>query len=287
MIFKCPNERKTHYKTCLAYQQTQRRSKPKKLKTDSSSTEEWSDFEENQVQISTENWKAMYSKILSDSNVSVQVIRNYESSTTAVYGEALPNLIRLLIHLLNLTSSNTFYDIGSGIGSVITQVAAQTGCKTMGIEFRSDLHNYATAIKHSYIKHMRAANLNPSEVVLIEGDVLDEIHDVHLRECTVTFMNNVCYGADLELQLLNKFQRWLQHGTRVVTMKELFPCIKTVEAYHNKLRKDPCHPLALFKFPWQVGHVPNKGAVSWTGSPVTYHIYQVDRRLDQSALVAM
>jgi len=75
--------------------------------------------------------------------LSKSVLRDYKTASNNVYGEALPDLISFLIGVLDIRKDQIFYDIGSGIGNVVVQVAAQTLCTCYGIEIREDLHSYA------------------------------------------------------------------------------------------------------------------------------------------------
>ena len=52
-----------------------------------------------------------------------------------MYGEInAPFINKEIIQRTGLRSKSVFVDLGSGIGNVVLQVAAQTGCETFGIE---------------------------------------------------------------------------------------------------------------------------------------------------------
>jgi len=86
-------------------------------------------------------------------------------------------------------------------------------------------------------------------------------------------MNNVCYDAELEHELLFKYMSLLQHGAKVVAVKDLFPRINPGQ--NPERWRD--HPVSIFDYPWLHGTVYKSHAVSWTSSPINYHIYQVNR----------
>ena len=77
----------------------------------------------------------------------VRTFRAYKPRSEEVYGEANSIFGIQLIRALNITSKSVFYDIGSGIGNVVMQMAAITGCRAKGIEIRRELHQIATKFK--------------------------------------------------------------------------------------------------------------------------------------------
>jgi len=110
-------------------------------------------------------------------------------------------------------------------------------------------------------------------VELINGDVLDEKYSYLLAKSDFIFMNNLCYSVEMETILLEKCMHSLRCGTRVVTMKELFPrCDPT----RNPKRYES-QPVTIFRYPWITEKITKKNAVSWTCNPVSYYIYTVDR----------
>lgn len=161
------------------------------------------------------------------------------------------------------------YDIGSGIGNVVVQMSAQTGCKCYGVEIRSDLHEIALKIKDRMIKEMNKVNKNGfGEVILINGDALEQ--PTLFVDTTIVFLNNVCYPENMQHELEHFFLETLKHGTRVVTVKELFPRTRpTSERFIKSFA-------TLFKYPCEQ-IVTEPGVVSWKASGVTLNIYTVDR----------
>ena len=94
-----------------------------------------------------------------------------------------------------LTSEQTFYDLGSGIGQIPLQVAATTGARSIGVEMDQPRHEMAVKIMAAYIKIMRAWGIgmgpfgeSMSDLVrYIQGDMKQV--DV-LNESDVMFFNN-------------------------------------------------------------------------------------------------
>lgn len=59
-------------------------------------------------------WKSLYEDVLVDSQIATNMLKSYETGTTKVYGETLPNLVQFFIKQLKITENDVFYDIGSG-----------------------------------------------------------------------------------------------------------------------------------------------------------------------------
>lgn len=72
-----------------------------------------------------------------------------------VYGEVNPILVKEFITKTRIHSRSVFMDLGCGIGNVVLQVAAQTGCEAYGIEInetpckiaKRQLKEYAARMK--------------------------------------------------------------------------------------------------------------------------------------------
>lgn len=211
----------------------------------------------------------IYEKILYDINLRGEQLRKYKSGTAEVYGEALPELVNMIIKKLDIKSTDVVYDIGSGIGNVVVQMSAQTGCKSYGVEIRSDLHEIALKINEHMKEEMKKVNKTGfGEVILINGDALEQ--PTLLVDTTIVFLNNVCYPDNMQHALEHFFLETLKHGTRVVTVKELFPRTRPTSERFTKSFA------TLFKYPCEQ-YITEPGVVSWKASGVTLNIYTVDR----------
>lgn len=62
----------------------------------------------------------------------------------------------------------------SGIGNVVFQVAAQTGCSCYGIEIREDLHNFALSMEQNFCQQMTEL-----------GHPFGETHFIHVCEFSI------------------------------------------------------------------------------------------------------
>eukprot|EP01130_Rhizamoeba_saxonica_P012371 TRINITY_DN5200_c0_g1_i2.p1 TRINITY_DN5200_c0_g1~~TRINITY_DN5200_c0_g1_i2.p1 ORF type:complete len:225 (+),score=54.07 TRINITY_DN5200_c0_g1_i2:569-1243(+) len=146
------------------------------VKDDESSDSEWSGEYETQVRINTKDWKGIYKEILANSDFDAKNLNKYKTGSNQVYGEALPNFVRFLINELKITPDDVFYDIGSGLGNILFQVSAQTGCKCIGIEIRKDLHKIAKRIYNNCKERFGEANLGKVKLLHVKYNYVPYTH---------------------------------------------------------------------------------------------------------------
>jgi len=198
-----------------------------------------------------------------------RVLSRYKCHSNEVYGELNPNLVGDCVRELGINSRDTFFDLGSGVGNVVMQVAVQTGCRAVGIEIRSDLHQIATLLLdelgRSLPNHMGSVN-----VELRQGDctAADVTHDLH--EATVVLVNNFCFPVALDQMILAKLYKLLKEGARMISTRNFGPRFRPSSP---RFKHDLCH---MFQFPWRTCMTPSDG-VSWTGKPIPYFCYRIKR----------
>jgi hypothetical protein len=251
--------------------------------------------------LSLHQWDLEYDQLREKSIESTVILRRYERGTSQVYGEINTSFVQHLIRELDMQASDVFVDIGSGVGNVVLQMAAQTGCRASGIEIRRELADIASdMLAHLRLAEQSAFPTSTSSVVceaatlstpgqharlgavggvrraigdLVElnhGDATSDALD--LRRATVVFVNNYCFQPDLELRLLHKFARELAPGTRVVSLKDFCPRYRAGPRYQR-------HPCAMFRHPWHTAlSLPD--SVSWDSKPIAYYVYTVQTPLD-------
>lgn len=209
-----------------------------------------------------------------------QVLKSYKARSAEVYGEALPVFVEYLIHRLGITAKDTLYDIGSGIGNVVVQIAARTGCRAIGVEVRSDLHGIAAALHEHVRARLTEAGRPCGEVLLMAGDATAEEGEImqFIAESSIIFMNNVCYPAAMQQKLEGLFESGCSHGTRVVAMKHLFP---RGDVTTKRMRKGF---MALVKQPWTKITTP-KDMFSWTSNSLTFYVYEIDRSANDASFM--
>jgi H3 lysine-79-specific histone-lysine N-methyltransferase len=72
-----------------------------------------------------------------------------------VYGEINAILINEFIEKTRINSKSIFMDLGCGIGNVVLQVAAQTGCEAYGIEIMDIPCKFAKRQLKEYAARMK------------------------------------------------------------------------------------------------------------------------------------
>lgn len=137
------------------------------------------------------------------------------------YGTILPAGIDRLIADLQLTPSDVFYDLGSGIGNVCTQVFAQTPVrKCVGIEQNPRRHAKATPRSEpGRSLQFRCANFAHEDI----------------SDATVLFMDSVMFSGDT-LTMLEHKALACPRLRYYVSMKKMPPT--TTLLYHHT-RKVP------------------------------------------------
>lgn len=110
------------------------------------------------------------------------------------YGEVLDTSIRFILNqnLINLDSSDVFYDLGSGTGKVVAQFSYETNCfKSIGIELGERRYNQS----RQYLSQLLSTN-HPSskKIELLKGNILDINwqHDV-----TCLYICCICFPKEL------------------------------------------------------------------------------------------
>ncbi|KAL6060677.1 Histone-lysine N-methyltransferase, H3 lysine-79 specific [Balamuthia mandrillaris] len=243
--------------------------------------------------ISEHDYAGLWDRVREDvGEYNPRVLREYAPSSKEVYGEVNPALVNDIIREVELTREDVFYDLGSGVGNVVLQVAAQVGCKAVGVEIRPELHRIALRMRERTMQLLQQAERSPQrdgeeaqvdggditasqpqryhcgEVQLLCGDLSNPTFD--LSEATVVFLNNFCFPEELEQAVLHKFKRMLRDGARVVSTKSFGPRFRPFSGRSND---DPCH---IFRFPWRT-RKSSVDAVSWTAKSIEYYIYVIDR----------
>ncbi len=80
--------------------------------------------------------------------------------------------------------------MGSGIGNVVLQVAAQCLCESWGIEIQENASMLAERQRVEFVNRMRAFGRPCGKIVLKRGDFLEdfEVHSV-IKRADVIFVN--------------------------------------------------------------------------------------------------
>ena len=86
---------------------------------------------------------------------SANLLNNYEGFSNNVYGEIKHSFVRELIKQADIQPHHIFLDMGSGIGNVVLQVAAECLCECYGIEIMEIPCELAKKQKAEFLSRMR------------------------------------------------------------------------------------------------------------------------------------
>ncbi|KAJ1723160.1 Nucleosomal histone H3-Lys79 methylase [Coemansia erecta] len=198
----------------------------------------------------------------------VGLLRQYKAFSNNVYGEILPTLVSELIGRTGITAESTFADLGCGIGNVVLQVAAQTGCRAHGIEIMEVPARFAQRQAREFAHRMRLYGLRHGAVSMLRGDFCESA-DVHriLPQVDVLLVNNYAFDSALNQNLLQMFLD-LKEGTRIISLKPFVTPDYKISARNVYA---PESILSVRRFPYW------SQCVSWTDSGGEYFVQTVDR----------
>lgn len=165
------------------------------------------------------------------------------------YGEITDPSMQALVDTLAIKKGDVFYDLGSGIGKLVTYMYMATDVrKAIGVELAKSRHDKAVSgLKRLYaqtsrrkqkelidvdsdeareglggaVKLIAREGENTSgetrELAFIHDDMLE--HD--LSDANAIFMCATCFSEELLQKLTDKFVKEAKPGLRVVTLKKL------------------------------------------------------------------
>lgn len=185
------------------------------------------------------------------------------------YGEIVYDSAAILLHDLNLTSHDVFYDLGSGAGKFVDQAYLTTPVKkSAGIELSETRYKMA-AERAPKIRKIAQLSLEfdaqLQEVIaetadkkadqkvtkpkvtkaleFIQGNMLTE----DLSDATAIFMCATCFSDELMEKITQKLAG-LKEGLRVLTLKNLAPHehFKLVKTYTLPMTWSKTSPVYLY-----------------------------------------
>nr|CCC91968.1 conserved hypothetical protein [Trypanosoma congolense IL3000] len=149
----------------------------------------------------------------------------------------LPTFVSRMIRLMEITSEDTFYDLGCGNGSVLFQVALLTGARCVGVEISE---NNAKVAKRAWeaIKPKFAFFMGRPipDIKIINSDMTKVLADNTLFQSengkTVILLSNLLFPKSLTHYLSERF-RQTPPGTRILCFDDLYPHSRSVAALRD------------------------------------------------------
>lgn len=157
------------------------------------------------------------------------------------YGEILPQGLARLFDFIKLNTDDSFVDLGSGAGKTVLQSVLCHKIKYgYGVEIdkaRFDLSQEVLAkAKNIFI------DLNNIKFIHIN------IADFNFENCTVIFINSICYGENLMLEIVNRVNlhpeiRAIMTTKRIQGLKHLpkLEVIPVETSWHTPPNKSNCY----------------------------------------------
>lgn len=218
-------------------------------------------------QPSQELLRHILSKVYNHSVKEPDKLNLYEPFSPEVYGETSFELVAQMVKAIPFRPDDIFFDLGSGVGQVVLQVAASTNIKgCLGIEKAETPAGYAFEMDKQFRSWMKWHGKTHSPYQLEKGDFLDESNRTKITEASVIFVNNFAFGPNVDHKLKQKFTS-LRDGTRIISSKPYCPL-------NFRLTSRNLSDIGAILRITELATMP--GSVSWTGNPVSYYLHMVD-----------
>ena len=131
-----------------------------------------------------------------------------------VYGELTPAGVAQLVRATRMTASDSFIDLGSGVGKVVLQVAMLVpGIRSMGIELDSERHEGARRALRAAVRE----GLVPKGACTLKHD---SILDAKYGRASVLLANSTCFPSALLAQVSQRIAT-MRRPITFVTFQEL------------------------------------------------------------------
>ncbi|KAI8907993.1 histone-lysine N-methyltransferase, H3 lysine-79 specific [Gorgonomyces haynaldii] len=198
----------------------------------------------------------------------VHILNDYEGFSNNVYGEIKASFVHDLIKQTKLKPHQVFLDMGSGIGNVVLQVAAETLCESYGIEIMDNPAHLAKLNKTEFLARTKAYGIPCGKIVLRHGDFLEDelIHQV-ISKADVIFVNNYAFDPALNQSILAKFLD-LKEKTQVVSLRSFV----SNAGRQTSRRSNSIESIFTVK-----EHTFGRDKVSWMVEGGKYYVHTVDR----------
>ncbi|TPX34561.1 histone-lysine N-methyltransferase [Synchytrium microbalum] len=150
-------------------------------------------------------------------------LNKYISWTSNVYGEIKHEFVTMLIKEADIKPHHVFLDLGSGIGNVVLQVAAQTLAECFGIEVMDNPSKLAEMQRVEFLKRMRYYGKPCGKITLKQGNMLEDPETIKfVQRADVILVNNYAFTAELNQKILQLFLDLKDHA-KVISLKSFIP----------------------------------------------------------------
>ena len=128
------------------------------------------------------------------------------------YGELTPAGVSRMLDYLRMDRQDVFYDLGSGVGRAVLQVAMTANIeKSAGIEIVEARHKAAKRVLASARKQ---AWIKSRAVVFRQESLLE----TNLKDATVVYIASTCFSGNFMTKFARKLAK-LQKGLTLVSLR--------------------------------------------------------------------
>ncbi|ESL08059.1 hypothetical protein TRSC58_04246 [Trypanosoma rangeli SC58] len=171
------------------------------------------------------------------SNLSCKRITEVAGSRHLCAKSLLPTFVSRMIRLMEITSDDTFYDLGCGNGSVLFQVAFLTGARCVGIEISEHNASVAKAAWERLKPQLESiSGRTMPDVKIVDVDMTKVLADKTMfneeRGRTAILLSNLLFPKSLTHYLSERL-RHVPRGTRILCFDDLYPHSRSVAAIRD------------------------------------------------------
>ncbi|CAO4387694.1 unnamed protein product [Caenorhabditis nigoni] len=198
--------------------------------------------------------------------------KHYKGFSNGTYGETSYEQFQSILDELKIEEGDTFVDVGSGIGQLVTFAAAYSKCAHVsGIEIEQVPADFATENGIQFERLMNHFGEQPRPFKLEKGDFNKEKHSEFLKhKAKIIFCNNYAFKPELML----KFREILGccgSGTKIVVTKKLETTRSENGAAHDCFFTQMAETTLL-----KPTGTKTKANVSWTMKTIDYFLTILD-----------
>ncbi|KAH9820663.1 histone methylation protein DOT1-domain-containing protein [Melampsora americana] len=200
----------------------------------------------------------------------IEMVKEYETWSSNVYGELKPKFVSDLVHLVGLKPGQVFVDLGSGVGNIVMQVVLETGCVGVGFENMSSCCQLADEqMKEVIGRCQKYWGVSLGQPLLIEADFTkDPRVGEWLKQADVVLVNNQVFTPSLNESLTLLFLD-LKDSTKIISLKPFVP--KEFKISERNMNS----PLSILNQAQEFTY--GSTSVSWTDNGGKFYVTEVNR----------
>ncbi|KAG0140821.1 hypothetical protein CROQUDRAFT_664651 [Cronartium quercuum f. sp. fusiforme G11] len=200
----------------------------------------------------------------------IEMVKQYATWSSNVYGELRPKFVSDLIHLAGLKPGQVFVDLGSGVGNIVMQVVLEAGCVGVGFENMSSCCKLADGQMREVIgRCQKFWGVSLGQPLLLEADfTTDGRVGQWLKQADVVLVNNQVFTPALNESLTLLFLD-LKDSVKIISLKPF------VSKEFKISERNMNSPLAILNQAREFSY--GSASVSWTDSGGKFYLTEVDR----------